>query len=131
MTGSRDGMSDKAVEVFKEHLENADAIELHHGDCIGADKRAHDIATQLNMKTVVHPPSNNSMRAYCNGDEIRDEMNYLDRNRCIVDESDMLIAFPSSKEEVMRSGTWSTIRYARRMNKRIIIIFTDGTIKKE
>lgn len=38
----------------------------------------------------------------------------------------MLIAFPPSKEEITRSGTWSTIRYARKCHKSLIIVYPDG-----
>lgn len=40
---------------------------------------------------------------------------YLDRNREMVDGADVLIAFPKTAEEETRSGTWATIRYARKV----------------
>jgi hypothetical protein len=39
----------------------------------------------------------------------------------------MLIAFPTSKKEILRSGTWACIRYAKKQKKDIFIIYTDGT----
>ena len=44
----------------------------------------------------------------------------------IVDESDTIIAFPASAEEVIRSGTWATIRYARKTKTPLHIILPDG-----
>ena len=38
----------------------------------------------------------------------------------------MLIAFPSTQFEIQRSGTWQTIRYARKLKKKILIIYPNG-----
>jgi hypothetical protein len=105
--------------------------DLHHGDCIGADKEAHDIARALSYRIILHPPTISSKRAFCDWDVQRDPLSYLKRNTEIVKESDILIACPKEREEQLRSGTWSTVRRARRYNKNIIILFPDGTISKE
>jgi len=44
---------------------------------------------------------------------------YLSRNRAIVDETEMLIATPAEFTEQQRSGTWSTVRYARACGKKV------------
>jgi outer membrane protein insertion porin family len=54
----------------------------------------------------------------------------LDRNRAIVDSCDVLIACPKGPEE-QRSGTWATVRYARKQKKRIVIIWPDGEVTEE
>jgi hypothetical protein len=87
--------------------------ELHHGDCVGWDKQAHDAAKAMGIRTVAHPPSNPSMRAYCEADDVRAPLPYLDRNKAIVAACDRLVAAPDRPEET-RSGTWSTVRHARR-----------------
>ena len=51
---------------------------------------------------------------------------YLVRNHDIVDVCDVLVATPGQKEEQIRSGTWATIRYARKIRKQIIIVYPDG-----
>jgi hypothetical protein len=66
------------------------------------------------MKLIVHPPNINTLRSHCKGDEVRVPKSYLERNRDIVDASDTMIAFPSTKHEVQRSGTWYTIKYAKK-----------------
>ena len=43
---------------------------------------------------------------------------YLERNRNIVDNTTMLVAFPNNNKELLKSGTWSTIRYAKKRNKK-------------
>lgn len=39
---------------------------------------------------------------------------YLQRNDALVEHADLLIAFPRTADEVLRSGTWSTVRRARK-----------------
>lgn len=47
---------------------------------------------------------------------------YLERNTDIVTNSDIIIGCPlDPTKEVIRSGTWSTIRKAKKMNKKIFI----------
>ena len=51
---------------------------------------------------------------------------YLDgftetRNKDIVNSCDILIACPENDKEVIRSGTWSTIRYAKKINKTVLL----------
>lgn len=127
MTGSRMGMTEKAEIILKKFLNNNIIIEAHHGDCIGADEKFHEIVLENKIKTIIHPPKNNTMRSFCKGDEIRKPLDYIQRNHSIVNETDMLIAFPSTKTEIIRSGSWATIRYAKKNKKPILIIFTDGT----
>jgi hypothetical protein len=127
MSGSRDGMSDKALLVLQQFLKSNDIVEVHHGDCVGSDTIFHDQSVSFNIRTIAHPPNNDSNRSLCKSDTIRQVKPYLVRNKNIVDETDMLIAIPSTKDEIIRSGTWSTIRYAKKTNKKILIIFQDGT----
>jgi len=54
---------------------------------------------------------------------------YLDRNTDIVKHSHILIGCPSTLNEVLRSGTWATIRRARRIKTPCILIFPDGSLK--
>ena len=52
-----------------------------------------------------------------------DEAPYLERNLNIIKNSSILIACPIDKNnEELRSGTWSTIRKARKLNKIIHIL---------
>jgi hypothetical protein len=102
--------------------------ELHHGDCVGSDAAAHDIGTSLGCKLVIHPPDNPRKRAFCNGPFILDPKPYLVRNMDIVRVCDELIALSSTNWERLRSGTWATIRYARRMGKPVTIITPSGRL---
>lgn len=99
---------------------------FHHGDCVGADAMAHDLARRAGYQIVRHPSLNPKHRAFCNEGVQRKLKRYLDRNHDIVDESDILIACPYQAKEVMRSGTWATVRYARKKGKPVILMFPSG-----
>ena len=99
-------------------------VVLHHGDCIGADAIAHDVARSIGARIVVHPPILASKRAFKSGDEERSPATYRKRNHAIVNETEFLIAMPQNPgREVVRSGTWATVRYARdTAGKRVVLI---------
>jgi len=99
-------------------------VAFHHGDCVGSDSEAHNIAHSLGYKIIIPPPHNSKKRAYCKGaDGVRFAKEYLQRNHDIVDESDILIACPAEQKEILRSGVWATVRYARKKGKRVQVIY--------
>jgi hypothetical protein len=100
---------------------------FHHGDCVGSDAEAHDIAHEFGAAIIIHPPSNPDKRAFKNPGPRRIPKPYLERNKDIVNECDVLIGMPKEHEEQLRSGTWSTIRYARKQGKPLRVIAPDGT----
>ena len=104
--------------------------EVHHGDCVGSVTDFHNECVSRKITTIIHPPNVNSMRSFCKGDEIKEPQPYLTRNKSIVNSSDMLIAFPKTEIETSRSGTWSTVRYAKTRKKKIIIVFPSGEIER-
>lgn len=105
---------------------------FHHGDCTGADEQSHAIARRHGKLTIIiHPPIIASKRAFCQGDVILDPKDYIARNHDIVDASIGLITTPKSFVEELRSGTWATVRYARKQHKKIVIVFPDGSWRKE
>lgn len=126
-------MSTAQIHTFREFLfENIDDIEeFHHGVCVGADTQAHllvyDVFSSFmddeSIGTVIHyhPPTNidkmSDLRAFP-GVRHRPRP-YLDRNHDIVDACDILFAAPYQDGELLRSGTWATIRYARKTHKTI------------
>jgi len=123
MTNIQKGRVKKALDKLSQ---NHDVF--HHGDCIGADSEAHSMAVDSGFSVVLHPPSISTKRAFCKADESRSPMDYLQRNLEIVKESDILLAAPKEKDEQLRSGTWSTIRKARKLGKKIAIFLPDGEV---
>lgn len=131
-TGTQVGMTDSQLSIIrlfiKTHLDEIQ--EVHHGDCIGADDDFHTLVRlHSNIKIVIHPPKNKSKRAFKQGDLILEPDEYLKRNHDIVDTCDILLATPKENEEVLRSGTWATIRYGKKSGKVVIIIFPNGELK--
>ena len=123
-TGTQKGMTIKQKRNFFRILKTIHFTEFHHGDCKGADKEAHDIVALFfkDVTIIIHPPDNDLKRAHCVGDVWCLPKPYLERNHDIVNECNILIAIPKNNNEVLRSGTWATIRYARKKYKEIIIV---------
>ena len=125
-TGTRRGMTHSQI-VRVTCLINMHSPEaVRHGDCIGADEQFHNlcVAHSERLKIIIHPPTSSKMRAYCKGAHaITKPKPYLDRNKDIVIGSHLLIACPAQKREVIRSGTWFTVRYARKIGAELVIIY--------
>jgi len=129
-TGTRHGMNDVQKKEFEKIVDSKEVEEFHHGMCVGSDEQAHYIITTKNIKTIGHPPKYKKFEAKCKCDITTKPFDYLERNKHIVDDTDILVATPDVKEKI-RSGTWSTIRYARKKGKRIYIIHKNGRITIE
>jgi hypothetical protein len=121
-TGTRDGMTARQKSALRGLLTSHDGAILHHGDAVGADAEAHDIAVALGCTIVIHPPTIERQRAFRSAAEIRAPRPYLDRNKDIVRDTKLLVAAPADAMEQLRSGTWSTVRYARRLGRPICLL---------
>ena len=82
----------------------------------------------MGRQVTIHPPKNDRTRAWKASPDIRAPKAYLTRNKDIVRETDMLISAPAETEEQIRSGTWSTVRFARGLGKLVFLILPDGTV---
>jgi len=128
-TGTRHGMTPAQKLALRGYLTGGTG-ELHHGDCVGADSEAHDIADECGYAIIIHPPKDYSKRAWREVPKhmIRLENTYFARNRNIVDETVSLIATPFEADGQAKGGTWYTVGYARKMGKVVVLIRPDGTI---
>lgn len=99
---------------------------LHHGDCVGGDATAAQIARDMGFVIVGHPPIRDSNRAFFESDENRPALNYLARDREIVREVDLLIGCPNTSEYMPHSGTWYTINYAMETGVKVAVIMPSG-----
>jgi hypothetical protein len=130
-TGTQAGMTDEQSVLVAELLRRMNPKETHSGDCIGAD---HDFLTLVKITcpeavTCGHPPIKKDKAC---GDVYRivfSAKEYLERNKDIVDTSNVMIACPKGFNEELRSGTWSTVRYAERRGVMTIIVYPDGSIE--
>jgi len=121
-TGTQEGMTDRQKDNFlwtfswfaRVYAERG--LEFHQGQCIGADHDSLVLVKSLGgVWTVSHPPLDTSKVHTLECDEVRTSHPYLKRNHNIVDEVDVLLAAPRSYKEELRSGTWATVRYARKI----------------
>lgn len=142
-TGTRGGMTSEQRQAFYRLIcEIPELDAFHHGACIGADEEAAVMVAEIRENSdmdarghviVTHPCTPRGMvseKAIAVSDETREPKPPLDRNKDIVNDIDILVACPSGLE-VHRFGTWSTIRYARRSKKPIVIVWPDGSVTKE
>lgn len=122
-TGSRRGMAPlargKVQALLMLYFVHTISCTLHHGDCVGSDEEVEKLASDLGYYTMAYPASDVAERwlAKTASHLTRDPMPALQRNEFIVAESDVLIAtvqgFTPNAEQ-LRSGTWATIRYAKK-----------------
>lgn len=109
---------------------------FHHGVCIGADEEAHALAHRLGFYLEGHPGHlrDKTSDLIYRPDEfyfLHKRKNTLQRNNDIVHASHVMIFAPYEYREINRSGTWSTVRKARRLLRPSYIVFPDGTVKEE
>lgn len=107
-------------------------VQLHHGGCIGGDEVAHEAAKLLGWRIVVHPGRGDAhlKHDFAGAALVMPERPFLDRNGDIVQNAQALIAAPQGPEE-LRSGTWSTVRKARKRRLPITLVWPCGSITQE
>ena len=129
-TGTPRGMTAAQKQSLRRELAKVAVTEGHHGDCIGADAEFHELLRELYPRAVVviHPPENDAKRAFCRGDVVKPELPYLVRNKAIVEVCEVLFACPGTKHEMLRSGTWATIRRAKKAERGLVLVYPDGTL---
>ncbi len=136
-TGTRDGTTPCQRDALRRLLLELDPAEVHHGLCLGADEDFARVCHALWGMAVTqkgHPCDLERWRsddacAFC--EEVFQPAPPLDRNRRIVERTEALVACPGGFEEERRSGTWATIRAARKLGRPVAIIWPDGRVERE
>ena len=82
---------------------------------------------------IIHPPTNPKIVHIVMAitSLILAEREYKARNQTIVDNGDVLLALPDTNHEYKRSGTWYSVRQARRTMRPIIVCYPDGRVVRE
>ena len=101
---------------------------LHHGKCIGWDDQAARFARVLGYRLAGHPPIMTSKVCSVVSDFEYPPLNYIERDHRIVDDTQLLIAAPHTMHEILRSGTWATIRFAVRRRKPGFVVWPNGEL---
>lgn len=135
VTGPRRINNDQSYIIGRQIRQVLDNLTLLiTGAAFGVDTYACEFATKLygvdqllcvpddphNEDLVQRMRANSSVKIIYPGD-------YRERNQCMVNSSHVLLAFPETPKEILRSGTWMTIRMARKAKIPIYFHPLDGS----
>lgn len=120
----------RQMNGLEEHVGSERMHEFHHGLCEGADTYAHWTVRSIWPECFIvgHMPLSRSKMIHSPCDLYMPPKKYLDRNRDIALVATELIALPGTEEEILRSGTWATVRYARKRKIPIYLILPSGEV---
>ena len=111
--------------IYKLKQQMPNVIIVSGGCKDGADKYAKKYALELDVQYEEYPPFHEVHNLYCvlpeslYGKQYH-VSNYFARNKQIAKNSDMVVAY--LPENVQSSGTISTLKYAKKFNKKTLII---------
>jgi hypothetical protein len=130
ISGTRQGATKDQSKTLRYFLGATGITRLTHGGCHGVDEQADAIYREVQPSPVVSVyPAIGGKGKYPEPDIIHDEMEPLKRNPFIVEDSELILIVPAQPNEIRRSGTWATYRYAIRHGVLTIIILPDGTAR--
>ena len=128
VVGSRRYENRKKIKdfIFKIKNEYGEKTTIVSGGCKqGADKYAKKYALELGLQYEEYPPFHEVHNLYCVLPETRYDKpfsmrNFFARNKIIAGTSDFIVAF--IPEGVEANGTKNVLEYAKKLNKKRIII---------
>jgi hypothetical protein len=127
-TGTRQGLTSKQALALSDLLRQLKPSQVHHGDAVGADEE-FAILVGPGTHQVAHPCDVPAQRSrHTTPNVVAPVKPPLERNRDIVDACALLIACPAGMQEEQRSGTWATVRYARKVRRPHAIVWPDGLV---
>ncbi len=129
-TGTRHGMTKAQQAQVAFHLSWLRPQLVVHGGAIGSDAQFDRIARIMNIYRLIFPSNLLNQQMSNEGGKWLEPRSPLARNRDIVAASDVLLATPAGPE-IVRSGTWATIRCARQKNLYIFVLMPDGQVNRE
>jgi len=136
VTGTQSGLTrEQHVAFYREMMAIPPSSVQHNGLCTGADEHFLWLGVALGHVIVGHPGVDGSGKcdkraaaasvAKC--DVVHLELPYMRRNTVIVMASSRVLGGVGEDHEVLRSGTWSTLRRARDHGRATFIIAPDGS----
>lgn len=142
-TGTRYQPSDSQCQFIARHVCQDRVVAVRHGVCVGSDAVFHRLALLLNSQAHIylHPPIktqwlDTESLERSRGQEFATVLAakpYHERNRDIVNNSEMLLATPRLPEcdDNLYSGTWMTVNYARSIDRPVLICLPSGKVLAE
>ena len=128
VVGSRRYENKKKIKdfIFKVKQQYGESTTIVSGGCKqGADKYAKKYALELGLQYEEYPPFHEVHNLYCSLPESRYDKpfsmrNFFARNKIIAGTSDFIVAF--IPDGVEANGTKNVLEYAKKLNKKRIII---------
>ena len=128
LIGSRRYENKKKIKdfVFKLKQQYGDKTIIVSGGCKqGADRYAKKYTLELGLQYEEYPPFHEVHNLYCSLPQSRYDKpfsmrNFFARNKIIAGTSDFIVAF--IPEGVEAKGTMNILQYAKKLNKKRIII---------
>lgn len=143
-TGTREGMTAAQLRALADWLTRHALREFHHGAAIEADEQAVGLVRNQRIdvpeapgpydwwRVIAHPSDlkdQTSQKALEWSDRRMDPLPPLVRNRNIVIcGADVLLAAPKEHLEIVRSGTWATVRFARKVGRPVVLFLPSGFV---
>lgn len=138
VTGTRSGPTVAQHAAFSRFMRRCPPEAFVHGGASGWDVLAHMIVANLrpSVPIDIYPADGQICPAWNfigwpGNTTVYPEAPPLERNRVITERIHWLIAVPRQDAEELRSGTWSTVRYAREIGCPVYLIRSDGTIVRD
>jgi hypothetical protein len=132
-TGSQTGMTDaqrvSVADLLEMFRADRPRPRFNYGFCVGADDQAAMIAGNLGYQLHAYPGDNPNKRGKTYPHVLHGQQPNLVRNAMIVGDSTVLIATPAQRKEIRRSGTWATVRAARKAVVPVWIVWPDGAVE--
>lgn len=129
VVGTYDGLTQEQRNWINYFLLNTLVRVLHHGDEIGACDEAAKLFASTGTYIIAHPGNALTVKANCNANDLVLPWKESQvRIRHIVNMSEMLLAFPETEIDAVRSTTWTTVRYAKRQSVPFRVITPLGKV---
>jgi hypothetical protein len=114
-TGTQFGMTLYQRSILGPVLLGLEKFQFHHGGAAGADTEAHGIAYDAGCRDLhVWLPIGKTWAPMPFTTIHHTGLGALRRNHFTIYGADLLIATPRQAREIRRSGTWATVRAARK-----------------
>lgn len=137
MTELRNGQYPFVAEKVKKHVLPVSIDHIITGAAVGVDTLCHYVSYAYKREarhTIIVPNGRHNFEVVqfaiamdLDVIEMPGGTDHLDRNSKMINMADLLVAFPGTKNELLRgSGTWSTIRRARKKGILIYIYPLNG-----
>ena len=128
IVGSRRYENKKKIKdfIFKLKQQYGENTTIVSGGCKqGADRYAKKYSLELGLQYEEYPPFHEVHNLYCSLPESRYDKpfsmrNFFARNKIIAGTSDFIVAF--IPENIEANGTKNVLEYAKKLNKKRIII---------